>query len=55
MFLKMEDNINILKNISQPQKNKNKITQHILPGNLSNTTTNSKLAQFKQKINLKWL
>jgi hypothetical protein len=29
--------------------------KHILPGNLTNTTTNSKLEQFKQKINHKWL
>ena len=32
-----------------------KKAQHILPGNLTNTTTISKLAQFKQKINLTWL
>jgi hypothetical protein len=53
----MQDDINFssierqpqqqLKNRRRPQKNKK--AQHILPGNLINTTTNSKLAQLKQR------
>ena len=46
-FLQKKDCLNILKNRRRPKKTQKK--QHILPGNLTNTTNNSKLAQFKQK------
>ena len=43
----------MLKNRRRPQKKST--AQHILPGNLTNTTGKSKLAQFKQKIKINWL
>ena len=39
-----KNNLNIVKNRRRPQKNKNKKAQHILPGNLTYTTTNKKSA-----------
>ena len=54
-FLQIEKTKTYLRIEDDLKKTKTKRAQHILPGNLTNKTANSKLAQFKQKINLKWL
>ena len=49
-----KDNLNILKIGRRPQTNQKRGNnqQHILPGNLTNTTTKSKLVKFKKKSTL---
>ena len=41
--------------IKEDKLKKKKQKQYILPGNLNNTTIKSKLAHFKQKMNLNWM
>ena len=49
-----KDNLNIFKKGRNKLVEKSETAQNIHPGNLTNTTTKSKLVQLK-KINLNWL